>query len=48
VVAPGETAHEAEEANEKEYRKLFINDETRREIGRDRIGDPLSESESQE
>ena len=48
VVAPGETAHEAEEANEIEYRKLFTNDETRREIGRDSIGDRLSESESNE
>lgn len=48
VVAPGETAHEAEAANEAEYRKLFTNDETRREIGRDSIGDRISESESQE
>lgn len=48
VVAPGETAHEAEEANEAEYRKLFTNDETRREVGRDRFGEPISESESHE
>lgn len=48
VVAPGETAHEAEEANHHEYQKLFGSDETRREIGRDRIGDPISGSETNE
>ena len=48
VVAPGETAHEAEETNEEQYKKLFTNDETRREIGRDSIGDRLSKSEGKE
>ena len=48
VVSPGETAEEAEEANHHEYQKLFESDETRREIGRDSIGDPLSESEAHE
>ncbi len=48
VVAPGETAHEAEEANHHEYQKLFESDETRREIGRDSKGDPISGSEAHE
>jgi formylmethanofuran dehydrogenase subunit D len=48
VVAPGETAHEAEEANHHEYQKLFESDETRAEIGRDSIGDRISESETHE
>ncbi len=45
VVAPGETAHEAEEANHHEYQKLFESDETRAEIGRDSIGDRISGSD---
>ncbi len=48
VVAPGETAHEAEEANHHEYQKLFESDETRAEIGRDSIGDRISGSETHE
>ncbi len=48
VVGPDETAEEAEEANHHEYQKLFGNDETRREIGRDSIGDRLNGSETQE
>ncbi len=48
VVAPGETAHEAEEANHHEYQKLFENNDTRAEIGRDSIGDRISGSETHE
>jgi anaerobic selenocysteine-containing dehydrogenase len=47
VVAPGETAHEAEEANHHEYQKLFTSDETRREAGFDSKGDRLSGSEAE-
>ena len=48
VVAPGETAHEAEEANHHEYQKLLESDETRAEIGRDSKGDLISGSDSHE
>lgn len=48
VVGPNETAEEAEEANHHEYQKLFGNDETRAEIGRDSIGDRISGSETRE
>jgi anaerobic selenocysteine-containing dehydrogenase len=43
VVAPGETAHEAEEANHHEYQKLFTSDETRQEAGVDRHGNRIDE-----
>ncbi len=46
VVAPGETAHEAEEANHHEYQQLFKNDDSRAEIGRDRFGEPIEGSDS--
>lgn len=48
VVAPGETAYEAEKANHYEYQKLFESDETRAEIGRDSKGDRISGSETRE
>ncbi len=48
VVRPDETAEEAEEANHHRYQKLFESNESRSEIGRDNIGDRLSESETHE
>jgi anaerobic selenocysteine-containing dehydrogenase len=46
IVAPGETAEEAEEANHHEYQKLFLNEESRREAGFDNQGDRISGGES--
>jgi hypothetical protein len=42
VVAPGETAHDAEEANHHEYQKIFTNEASRAEIGLDNNAQPIS------
>jgi anaerobic selenocysteine-containing dehydrogenase len=48
VVAPGETAEEAETANHHEYQKQFTNDETRAEAGFDRNGNPIGQTAAHE
>ena len=48
VVAPGETAEEAEAANHHEYQKIFTSDESRAEIGLDHNAQPIRGSAAKE
>jgi anaerobic selenocysteine-containing dehydrogenase len=48
VVAPGETAEQAEKTNHHEYQKQFTNEETRSEAGFNKFGEPVSQPEAHE
>ena len=45
VVAPGETASAAEEANHHRYLKGFKDDKSRSEVGLDRYGNPTKDTD---